>query len=63
MPRSQRPFATGSPIDVCVSTERIYVDEKVHDRFVDLLVKRVEKMPVGDGLESGVKVGPMVNAR
>lgn len=48
---------------VCISTERIYVDERVHDRFVDLLVDRVAKMPVGDGFGSGVKVGPMVNAR
>lgn len=48
---------------VCISTERIYVDERVHDRFVDLLVDRVQKMPVGDGFGSGVKVGPMVNSR
>lgn len=48
---------------VCVSTERIYVSDRVHDAFVGKLVEEARAMPVGDGLTDGVKVGPMVDGR
>ncbi len=48
---------------VCVSTERIYVDEAIADRFVDALVAEAGKMKVGHGTEDGVRIGPMVNQR
>jgi acyl-CoA reductase-like NAD-dependent aldehyde dehydrogenase len=48
---------------VCVSTERIYVDEKVADRFVDLLVAETDKLAVGSGLDAATRVGPMVSAQ
>lgn len=48
---------------VCVSTERIYVDESVHDPFVEALVEATQKIRMGDGMQEGVKMGPMVNAR
>jgi len=48
---------------VCVSTERIYVDKKVADRFVDLLVSEADKLPVGSGLDKNTRVGPMVSAQ
>jgi acyl-CoA reductase-like NAD-dependent aldehyde dehydrogenase len=46
---------------VCVSTERIYVDKKVADRFVNLLVEEAAKLPVGSGLDKNTRVGPMVS--
>jgi acyl-CoA reductase-like NAD-dependent aldehyde dehydrogenase len=46
---------------VCVSTERIYVDERVAGRFVDLLVDETRKLKVGGGFEPDVRVGPMVS--
>ena len=48
---------------VCVSTERIFVPEVIADRFEALLVEATASMTQGDGLDEGVKVGPMVNAR
>ncbi|MEM9488558.1 MAG: aldehyde dehydrogenase family protein [Myxococcota bacterium] len=48
---------------VCVSTERIYVDKAIADRFVDLLVEQTGKMVQGDGMHAQTRVGPMVNAR
>ena len=48
---------------VCVSTERIYVDKKVADAFVDLLVQETGKLPVGSGLDKDTRVGPMVSAQ
>jgi succinate-semialdehyde dehydrogenase/glutarate-semialdehyde dehydrogenase len=46
---------------VCVSTERIFVPEAIADRFEALLVEATALMTQGDGLDEGVKVGPMVN--
>ncbi|HEY8145779.1 MAG TPA: aldehyde dehydrogenase family protein [Kofleriaceae bacterium] len=48
---------------VCVATERIYVDKKVADQFVDLLVAETRKLSVGSGLDKDTRVGPMVSAQ
>lgn len=48
---------------VCVSTERIYVDESLADEFVSEMVKATEKLTVGDGMTDGTRVGPMINER
>lgn len=45
---------------VCVSTERIYVDRKIAGRFLTLLAGETAKMKVGNGLEPRTQVGPMV---
>lgn len=46
---------------VCVSTERVYVQKEVADRFEDLLVTEAEKIVMGDGLAPETTLGPMVN--
>ena len=48
---------------VCVSTERIYVQEAVAERFQDLLVEATRKLSQGNGMDDGVEIGPMINAR
>ncbi|MCA9757380.1 MAG: aldehyde dehydrogenase [Candidatus Eisenbacteria bacterium] len=48
---------------VCVSTERIYVHSSIADRFRSALVAVAESLPVGNGIEDGVRVGPMVSSR
>jgi succinate-semialdehyde dehydrogenase/glutarate-semialdehyde dehydrogenase len=48
---------------VCTSPSRILVHERLHDRFVEALVKATEAVKVGDGLEDGVRMGPMANDR
>ena len=48
---------------VCVSTERIFVPEELADRFEALLVEVAESMKQGNGMDEGVKIGPMINAR
>jgi succinate-semialdehyde dehydrogenase/glutarate-semialdehyde dehydrogenase len=48
---------------VCVSPTRMLVQEKVYDRFVDSFVQHSEALKVGDGLESGTRMGPMANPR
>jgi succinate-semialdehyde dehydrogenase/glutarate-semialdehyde dehydrogenase len=48
---------------VCVSPTRFYVQEGVYDRFVDGFAERLERTPVGDGLITEHKMGPMANPR
>ena len=48
---------------VCVSTERILVQDRVAEEFLELLAGEAKKAVVGDGLEKATIIGPMVNAR
>jgi len=48
---------------VCVSTERIYVDEKVAEQFESRVAELTGALVTGDGLGEGIDIGPMINAR
>jgi acyl-CoA reductase-like NAD-dependent aldehyde dehydrogenase len=48
---------------VCVSTERIYVDEKIADRFEKSLADRAAALKVARGTEPDVNLGPMISRR
>ncbi|HIF38667.1 MAG TPA: aldehyde dehydrogenase [Gemmatimonadetes bacterium] len=48
---------------VCVSTERIFVPEKIAEQFEALLVETVEGLELGDGMKETTTLGPMVNSR
>lgn len=43
---------------VCTSAERFYVHTGIYDQFVELLVKQVKSLRIGNGLER-VDIGPM----
>ncbi len=45
----------------CSACSRAIVDDKVYDRFVDLLKKRVESMTVGEAKDLSNFMGPVVN--
>ncbi|MBY5986939.1 NAD-dependent succinate-semialdehyde dehydrogenase [Roseovarius atlanticus] len=45
----------------CVCANRIYVQAGVYDAFAEKLKDRVSKMKVGDGLEEGTELGPLIN--
>ena len=45
----------------CISAQRIYVHEAVYDAFLKLLTESVRTLKVGDPLEEGVDVGPMIS--
>lgn len=45
----------------CVCANRIYVQAGVYDAFAAKLSARVAAMKVGDGLEPGVELGPLIN--
>jgi acyl-CoA reductase-like NAD-dependent aldehyde dehydrogenase len=48
---------------VCVSTERIYVDAAIRDEFLRKMREKTLALKQGDPRSEGVNVGPMVNAR
>ncbi|PNK62093.1 MULTISPECIES: NAD-dependent succinate-semialdehyde dehydrogenase [Pantoea] len=47
---------------VCVSVNRFYIHDAVYDRFVNQLAEEVKKLKVGNGIEEGVVVGPLIEA-
>src|SRR6187549_611410 len=48
--------------EACTSANRFYVHEKVHDEFAKKLTAKMAALKVGNGLDDGVMVGPLVNA-
>ncbi|MED4781192.1 NAD-dependent succinate-semialdehyde dehydrogenase [Brevibacillus choshinensis] len=46
----------------CVCTNRIYVQKSVAERFASILAEKMKKLVVGNGLEAGVTIGPMIDA-
>ena len=53
--------AFGTTGQRCTATSRLILHEKIHDEFLKMLVQRVEKLKLGDGLKKNVEVGPCVN--
>jgi succinate-semialdehyde dehydrogenase/glutarate-semialdehyde dehydrogenase len=47
---------------VCVTGDRFYVHDRLHDAFVDGFVKRAQAIRLGDGLDPSVGMGPLINA-
>jgi succinate-semialdehyde dehydrogenase/glutarate-semialdehyde dehydrogenase len=45
----------------CICTNRIYVQEKIADKFVEIFAEKVKQLNVGNGLEDGVDVGPLID--
>jgi succinate-semialdehyde dehydrogenase/glutarate-semialdehyde dehydrogenase len=48
--------------EACTSANRFYVHERVHDEFAKKLTAKMAALKVGNGLDDGVAVGPLVNA-
>jgi succinate-semialdehyde dehydrogenase/glutarate-semialdehyde dehydrogenase len=47
---------------VCVSTERIYVEDSIADEFETLVVEKTKEWKQGDPTDETVKIGPMVSS-
>jgi glyceraldehyde-3-phosphate dehydrogenase (NADP+) len=45
----------------CISVQRIFVHESVHDRFVGQLVARVQSLKAGDPAEEATVIGPLID--
>ncbi|WP_054304394.1 NAD-dependent succinate-semialdehyde dehydrogenase [Gemmobacter sp. LW-1] len=48
---------------VCVTPDRFFVHDSLHDAFVEGFVARAAKIRLGDGLDPETGMGPLINAR
>ena len=46
----------------CVCANRIFVQDAIYDDFAAALTEEVKKMRLGDGMEAGVTIGPLIDA-
>src|SRR6202162_6210714 len=47
--------------EACTAANRFYVHEKVHDEFTKKLTAKMAGLKMGNGLDDGVALGPLVN--
>jgi succinate-semialdehyde dehydrogenase/glutarate-semialdehyde dehydrogenase len=47
--------------EACTAANRFYVHEKVHDEFAKKLTDKMAGLKMGNGLQEGVALGPLVN--
>ena len=45
----------------CICTNRVYVHEAVVDEFIGIFKNELAKLKVGNGLEDGIDVGPLID--
>lgn len=45
----------------CISANRVYVHEAVEKDFVEKLTQKVHNLKVGNGMDEGVTIGPLIN--
>lgn len=45
----------------CVCANRFYVHDSIHDPFVSQFIEAVKGLKVGDGLENGIQIGPVID--
>jgi len=55
--------AFGTTGQRCTATSRLLLQDGIHDRFMERLVDRARELKLGYGLDDGVDVGPLINAR
>src|SRR3984893_14318048 len=49
--------------EACTAANRFYVHEKVHGEFAKKLTDKMAGLKMGNGLDDGVALGPLVNAQ
>jgi succinate-semialdehyde dehydrogenase/glutarate-semialdehyde dehydrogenase len=48
---------------VCVTADRFYVHESLHDKFVSGFSSRAKALKLGHGLDDATQMGPLINQR
>jgi betaine-aldehyde dehydrogenase len=47
---------------ICSAGSRLLVEESIHDRFVQALQQRIERIRLGNGLDPQTQMGPVISA-
>ncbi len=45
----------------CIAANRIYVERSIYDQFCEAFTAKMTAMKVGNGLEPGVEIGPLID--
>lgn len=45
----------------CIAANRIYVQRSIYPKFLEAFTARVQTLKVGDGMEPGVEIGPLID--
>lgn len=45
----------------CIASNRYYVQAGIHDKYVEKITEEVKKLKIGNGLDEGVDIGPLIN--
>ncbi|WP_339226864.1 aldehyde dehydrogenase family protein [Oceanobacillus sp. FSL K6-2867] len=48
---------------ICISVQRIYVQESIRERFLEMFLHQVSLLKVGDPLDPETNVGPMISGK
>ncbi len=48
---------------MCVAGSRLIIEEKIHDKFLELLVAKTKKLKVGDPTDPATDIGPLISAK
>ena len=47
----------------CVCANRFYIQDGIYDKFAEKFAARAAQLPVGNGLENGVLIGPLIEPK
>ncbi|GDX15279.1 NAD-dependent succinate-semialdehyde dehydrogenase [Actinomycetes bacterium] len=45
----------------CTAANRLFIHESIHDKFVDMFARRMSSLVLGNGLDTGTHVGPLIS--
>ncbi len=48
---------------MCVAGSRLIVEEKIYDKFLDLLISKTKKLKIGDPLDPATDIGPLISEK
>jgi betaine-aldehyde dehydrogenase len=49
--------------EVCSATSRLYVQEKIHDKFVEALTRKTKRVRIGNPLDESTEMGPIASEK
>ena len=49
--------------EVCSATSRLYLHDKIHDRFVEELTKKAKRIKIGNPIEEATEMGPIASEK
>ena len=48
---------------VCISIQRVFLQQKIYDKFMTRFVEATSKLKMGDPMEESTDIGPMINLK